>query len=210
MFLFMILQEENLVNRHILFILTCWMYFFFNKAASLISSCGITKCLCFCITSRFPHQQFLSNGLWQGCVGVHTSLPVKLSNPSCCCCCFCPHWVTGMSWDQNVLGRTQVTSHNESQFAKSISETLLLRNHTDWNRRCAGLNMNPTALGQVLWTTGKMVSVWEVAWRSFSFLWSHTSCIAYQMYRQWLSSFDSLQHAWGVLLYSKKINYFSP
>lgn len=55
-----------------------------------------------------------------------------------------------MSWDQNVLGRTQVTGHNESQFAKSISETLLLRNHTDWNRRCAGLNMNPTALGQVL------------------------------------------------------------
>lgn len=33
---------------------------------------------------------------------------------------------------------------------------------TGWNRRCAGLNMNPTALEQVLWTTGKMVPVWRL------------------------------------------------
>lgn len=136
-------------------------------------------CLCLYITPRLPHQQFLSNGLWQGYVGVHTLLPVKLSNPSCCCCCLCPHWVTGKS--QYAFGKTQVTSHNESQFTKNISETLRLRNHTDWSRRFAGLNMNPTALGQVLWTAGKMVSAWEVNWRSFCFcdhthLVLHTRC----------------------------------
>lgn len=71
---------------------------------------------------------------------MHTSLPVK---PQLSLLLLLP----SLSDRQEPECLEKDSSHNESQFT---SETLRLRNHTEQNRRCAGLNMNTTALGQVV------------------------------------------------------------
>jgi len=129
MFFFMMLQVEYSVNGHTLCVLTYWM---FTKAAPLASSYGVTKCLCllhnFKILSPAIFGQMLMDS-GKDYLDMHASLSGKPSNPNRCCGCFCPHRLT--SKNQNVLGRSQTTSHNDVYI--NLPRTVTI--HYEWRSR---------------------------------------------------------------------------